>query len=63
MRRPLVILGDGNAFAIMAACSHAARRAGWTPEEWESVRDDMTSRDYEHLLAVVAEYFEVEVNE
>lgn len=60
--RPVVKLigGDGNAFAILGACQRAARTAGWTPEQWSKVRDEMTSGDYDHLLGVAMEYFDVE---
>ena len=51
---------DGNAFAIMRACQRAARKAGWSQEKIKSVRDDMTSGDYTHLLSVAMREFDVE---
>jgi hypothetical protein len=50
---------DGNAFAIIGKCVKAARRAGWSAEEIETLRSDMMSGDYDHLLAVAQERFEV----
>ena len=51
---------DGNAFAIMGECRKAARKAGWTDEQWKLVQTEMTSGDYDNLLVVVEKYFEVE---
>ena len=50
---------DGNAFAIMGACRRAALDAGWTPDEWAVVRQDMQSGDYDHLLQVAMTEFDV----
>lgn len=51
---------DGNAFAILGECRHAARAAGWSDDDWGSFHADATSGDYDHLLAHVMQYFEVE---
>ena len=51
---------DGNAFAILGRCFKAARRAGWTEEQRNKFQKEATSRDYNHLLKTVMEYFEVE---
>lgn len=50
---------DGNAFAILGACSKAARRAGWTKEEINEFTEKAMAGDYDRLLGVVQEYFEV----
>ena len=50
---------DGNAFMILGLCARAAKQAGWTTEQWNKVRDDMMSGDYNHLLAVAMEHFTV----
>ena len=50
---------DGNAFAIMGACSAAAKKAGWTPEQIDAVLSEMTDGDYNHLLATAMEHFDV----
>lgn len=62
VEKPTVeLLGkDGNAFAIIAECSKSARRAGWSQDELEELHRQLTSGDYDHLLAVVMKYFEVE---
>ncbi len=59
--RPTVhLIGrDGNAFAILGACQRAARGAGWSEERWEAFRAQATAGDYDHLLAVTMEHFEV----
>ena len=43
---------DGNAFFIMGRLDKALQRAGASPEYRKAVQDDMTSGDYDHLLAV-----------
>jgi hypothetical protein len=50
---------DGNAWAIMSACRTAAREAGWSTEEWTTVKKEMMSGDYDHLLQVAMEHFDV----
>ena len=50
---------DGNAFAIMGACSKAAKKAGWSPEKIKSVMDKMRSGDYDNLLRVAMDHFDV----
>lgn len=44
---------DGNAFSLMGAFSHAAKRQGWTPQEIKEVTSDCMSGDYDHLLRVL----------
>lgn len=62
MNRPVVkLIGqDGNAFAILALCNRAGKRAGWTQEELDRVLGEMKAGDYNHLLATAMEHFEVE---
>jgi hypothetical protein len=50
---------DGNAFAILARCRAAARRAKWTPERIQEFADKASSGDYNNLLCVCMEYFDV----
>ena len=60
--RPVVKLAgeDGNAFAILARCHEAARKAGWTKEQWNGFYKEATSSDYDNLLCVVMDYFDEE---
>ena len=60
-KKPRVTLigRDGNAFAIMAACRQAARKAGWTRDQIQAVTDEMKRGDYDHLLATALEHFDV----
>lgn len=51
---------DGNAFAILGKVERALRRVGASSEEIRSFRDEATSDDYEHLLATVMAWVEVE---
>jgi hypothetical protein len=50
---------NGNAFAILGACTKAARKSGWTPASIKLVMDEMTAGDYSHLLATAMRYFDV----
>ena len=51
---------DGNAFAILAECRRAARRAGWESDKINDMLNEMMSGDYNHLLVTAMRYFEVE---
>jgi hypothetical protein len=50
---------DGNAFFILGTCQAAARKAKWSPERIKAVMDEMTSGDYNNLLAVACKHFDV----
>ena len=59
-RPVLALIGeDGNAFAILGRALQALRQAG-RDDEWAVFEADATSGDYDHLLAVVMCWFEVE---
>ncbi len=62
MEKPkLKLVGeDGNAFAILGRAMKAAKMAGWTEVEWHTVSSDATSGDYDHLLQVITEHFDVD---
>jgi hypothetical protein len=62
MEKPkLKLVGlDGNAFAILGRASQAARKAGWTKEQQDKYRAAAMSGDYDNLLQVTMEYFDVE---
>lgn len=49
---------DGNAFFLMGAFRKQARREGWTTEEIQSVIDECTSGDYNHLICTLMEVCE-----
>lgn len=58
---PLELVGkDGNAFAILGRARRAARKAGWSEERWETFYAEATSRDYDHLLGTVMEWFDAD---
>ena len=50
---------DGNSFAILGRCQRAARRAGKSEEWVNNFREQATSGDYNKLLQVVMEHFEI----
>ena len=50
---------DGNAFMVMGLAQRAAKKAGWTKEEFDKFLEECQSGDYNHLLATVQEHFEV----
>ena len=54
---------DGNAFAILGRCQHAARKAGWSKEQIDAFMKEATSGDYNHLLATVMDNFDDEGSE
>ena len=51
---------DGNAFAVLGAARKAGRKAGWLPEKLKEYTDAATAGDYNNLLAVTMEWFNVE---
>ncbi len=51
---------DGNAFTILGRCQRAAKRAGWKEGRISEWRNKATSGDYDNLLRVCMEYFDVE---
>ena len=50
---------NSNAFAILGACSKAAKRAGLSKEEIDEFMAETKSGDYDHLLQTCMEYFDV----
>lgn len=50
---------DGNAFAVMGAVSNALRAGGVPQEEIDQYREESTSGDYDHLLAVAMRWVTV----
>ena len=51
---------DGNAMGILATVKKALARGGVSNEEQEAFMDDAMSGDYNHLLAVVLAWVNVE---
>lgn len=51
---------DSNAFSILGACTRAMRKAHLTQSEIDTFMQEATSSNYDHLLATVCEYFNVE---
>jgi hypothetical protein len=64
IRPALKLVGtDGNAFAVIAACMRAARKAKMPQEDMGKIRDEMMAGDYNHLLATALKHFAVEGEE
>jgi len=61
MTKPVLKLigNDGNSFAILGNANRVARKAGWTPERIKEFQNKAISGDYDNLLCVCMEYFEV----
>lgn len=60
MKPKLKLLGkDGNAFAILGAARAAGRKAGWDAAKLKKYQDKAMAGDYNHLLVVTMEYFDV----
>lgn len=60
MKPELKLVGlDGNAFAILGRARQAAKKAGWTREQIDAYTNEATAGDYNHLLAVTCDHFEV----
>lgn len=54
----LKIIGtDGNAFAILGKARRVALK---NKLDWEKIQKEATSGDYNHLLATMTKYFDVE---
>ena len=49
---------DGNAFFLMGAFRRQAKKEGWTKDEIYGVLKEAQSRDYNHLLATLADHCE-----
>lgn len=47
---------DGNAFSLMGAFTRQARKEGWTKDEIDSVMNEATSGDYNHLLSTLSDH-------
>jgi len=50
---------DGNAYNLLGLAHRAAKEAGWPQDRWEKVRDKAISGNYDHLLFVLQEEFDV----
>ena len=51
---------DGNAFNILGICRRAMKNAHCSETEINEFTKEATSGDYNHLLATVCEWFDVE---
>jgi hypothetical protein len=47
---------DGNAFMVLGLAARVARKNNM---DWEAIKTEAMSGDYDHLLATMMKYFEV----
>jgi hypothetical protein len=50
---------DGNAFAILGAAREAAKKAKMSQEQIDAIMKDAKSGNYNHLLCVMMDNFDV----
>jgi len=50
---------DGNVFFILGKAVREARRAGWSEEKIGKFKEDAMSGDYNHVLQLCMEHFNV----
>ncbi|HEY6193430.1 MAG TPA: hypothetical protein VI504_00160 [Candidatus Eisenbacteria bacterium] len=50
---------DGNAFMILGLAIRAAKKAGWSQEQIDEYKQKATRGDYDNLLSVTMEFFDV----
>ena len=48
---------EGNAFCLIAYAVRFGKNLAWSREQIESVKNDMTSGDYNHLITVFDHHF------
>lgn len=62
VNKPVVnLIGqDGHALMIISLCIKAAKKAGWSTEKIDQVKQEMISGDYDNLLQTAMKYFEVQ---
>ncbi len=55
----LTLVGlDGNAYSLMGAFQHQAKKEGWSKEEIDDVLTECKSGDYNHLLQTLVAHCE-----
>lgn len=55
-----IIGQNGNAFCILGICQRAMEQANCTQQEIDAFNEEAKSGDYNHLIATVMNYFDVE---
>ena len=56
---PVNLVGqNGNAFNIIGLCQRASRNK-YTKEQWDNIKNQMMSGDYDNLLQIAMKYFDV----
>ena len=61
---PVQLTGqNGNAYNLLGLCHRASRKGKWTRAQWDRFHEEATSGDYNHLLATMMEWFDVDGDE
>lgn len=55
-----VVGTDGNAFALLGKARQVMRQEKWSKEKRDEVMEKAMSGDYNHLLRILMEYFDVQ---
>lgn len=50
---------NGNAFMVLGLAQRASKKAKWSKQQWEEYKAKATSGDYNNLITVTMEYFNV----
>jgi len=50
---------DGNAFNVLRLAHQSAKKAGWTYEQIQEVMSKASSKDYNHILCILTDNFEI----
>lgn len=60
--KPVVVLSEsnGNSIAIVAKCTRALRRAGYTKEQLIEFTDEALSGDYDNVIQTAMKWCDVE---
>jgi hypothetical protein len=50
---------DGNVFNLIAICLREGQRAGYTKEQLDAFKAQVTAGDYDHALCAMGDWFDV----
>ena len=51
---------DGNAFNVLGICLRVAKKENWSKEKIDEFKTKAMSGDYDNLLMVVSEFFDIQ---
>lgn len=59
--KPKIQLDDSNVFSIFEITYNAAKKNGWSEEEWEQFKKKISFIKYEEMVSIIMEYFDLEI--